>query len=170
MSCPVLHCYLRTDVLQYAKTQRQDDDLAKKVTIYTDGGCSPNPGPGGWAALLIYNGTQQEISGGMKQTTNNQMELTAAIEALETLNEPCDVELYTDSTYLKNGITSWMHTWKRNGWQTSKKQPVKNQDLWRRLDAATQRHKIKWKWVRGHSGNEHNERVDALVNAARENL
>jgi len=138
--------------------------------IYTDGGCSPNPGPGGWAALLIYDKEQKELAGARPKTTNNQMELTAACEALESLKRPCEVELYTDSTYVKNGITSWMQNWKRNGWKTSKKKPVKNQDLWQRLDAATRRHTITWKWVKGHSGNIHNERVDQLVGQARETL
>ncbi len=144
--------------------------MTQKVTIYTDGGCSPNPGPGGWAALLLYNGEEKELHGADPQTTNNQMELTAAIEALETLKRPCEVEIYTDSIYLKNGITSWMHNWKRNGWKTSKKKPVKNQELWRRLDAATQQHTITWRWVKGHSGDEHNERVDKLVGQARDAL
>jgi ribonuclease HI len=142
----------------------------KQVVIYTDGGCKPNPGPGGWAALLMYDGTQKELSGGDRKTTNNQMELTAAIEALEALKEPCNVELYTDSQYLKNGITSWMANWKRNGWKTASKKPVKNRDLWVRLDEATTRHKIAWKWVKGHADNEYNERVDQLATAAREAL
>lgn len=140
------------------------------VTIYTDGGCKPNPGPGGWAALVIYGSVEKELSGGARQTTNNQMELTAAIEALEALTRPCEVTLYTDSEYLKKGITNWMKAWKRNGWQTASKNPVKNQDLWQRLDAATQRHKITWKWVKGHANNPHNERVDALATQAREAL
>jgi ribonuclease HI len=144
--------------------------LSDKVVIYTDGGCKPNPGPGGWAALLMYNGHQKELSGGDRKTTNNQMELTAAIEALESLTRPCDVELYTDSQYLKNGITSWMKTWKKNGWKTASKKPVKNRDLWVRLDEATQRHTITWRWVKGHADNEYNERVDQLATAARENL
>ncbi len=141
-----------------------------KVVIYTDGGAAPNPGPGGWAALLMYDETEKELSGGQKNTTNNQMELTAAIEALEALKRPCEVELHTDSTYLKNGITSWIHNWKRKGWKNAKGKPVKNQDLWQRLDSATQRHTITWKWVKGHSGNTHNERVDQLVAQARDAL
>ncbi|MEM6284614.1 MAG: ribonuclease HI [Chloroflexota bacterium] len=144
--------------------------LSEKVIIYTDGGCAPNPGPGGWAAILMYGGHTREISGGRKNTTNNQMELTAAIEALEALKRPSEVELYTDSTYVRNGITSWIHNWKRNGWQNAKKKPVKNKDLWQRLDTATQRHTITWKWVKGHSGNEFNERVDTLVGEARDAL
>lgn len=142
----------------------------KKVVIYTDGGCKPNPGPGGWAALLIFGDVTRELSGGDRKTTNNQMELTAAIEALEALKEPCEVDLYTDSQYLKNGITAWMANWKRNGWQTANKQPVKNKDLWVRLDAATARHKVNWRWVKGHANNAHNERVDQLATAAREAL
>ncbi|MFW5691141.1 MAG: ribonuclease HI [Chloroflexota bacterium] len=139
----------------------------KHVTIYTDGGSKPNPGPGGWAALLIYNGVERELSGGSAAATNNQMELTAAIEALEALTEPCAVTLHTDSEYLKNGITRWMRTWERNGWQTANRQPVKNQELWQRLHAATQRHTISWKWVKGHAGDTHNERVDRLATKAR---
>ncbi len=141
-----------------------------KVTIYTDGGAKPNPGVGGWGALLMFGEHQKELSGGEKKTTNNQMELTAAIVALETLNRPCEVELFTDSEYLKKGITQWIPTWKRNGWKTSAKKPVKNQDLWQRLDAATQRHTIKWKWTKGHAGNQYNEHVDQLATRARERL
>lgn len=140
------------------------------IIIYTDGGCKPNPGPGGWAALLIAGNETKELQGNLKNTTNNQMELTAAIKALETLTRPCNVELYTDSTYLKNGITSWIPTWKRNGWQTANKKPVKNQDLWIRLDQATQRHKITWQWVKAHANNPYNERVDQLATQARESL
>ncbi|GAB4508809.1 MAG: ribonuclease HI [Anaerolineae bacterium] len=140
------------------------------VTIYTDGGCKPNPGPGGWAALLIYGEHQKELSGGLPKTTNNQMEMTAAIEALDALNEPCDVTFYTDSEYLQKGITTWMAGWVKNGWKTASKQPVKNQDLWQRLHAATLRHNITWKWVRGHAGNAYNERVDQLATAARNSL
>jgi ribonuclease HI len=142
----------------------------KKVVIYTDGGCKPNPGPGGWAALLIYEEASKELSGGDHKTTNNQMELTAAIEALEALQEPCAVVLYTDSQYLKNGITSWMANWKRNGWKTASKKPVKNRDLWVRLDEAASRHGVTWKWVKGHADNEYNERVDQLATAARQAL
>ncbi|MEO0564446.1 MAG: ribonuclease HI [Chloroflexota bacterium] len=144
--------------------------MPDKVIIYTDGGCKPNPGPGGWAALLMYGTHRKELSGGDRKTTNNKMELTAAIEALEALKTASDVELYTDSQYVKNGITSWMANWKRNGWKTASKKPVKNRDLWVRLDDATQRHNIEWKWVKGHSNNEHNERVDQLATQARENL
>ncbi len=142
-----------------------------QVTIYTDGGAKPNPnGPGGWAALLIYGDHQKELSGGESSTTNNRMELIAAISALEALKEPCAVTLYTDSQYLQNGITTWLHNWVKNGWRTAAKKPVKNQELWHRLNTATQRHDINWQWVRGHAGNEHNERVDQLATAAREKL
>lgn len=142
----------------------------KRVTIYTDGGSKPNPGPGGWAALLMYEGHEKAISGGDPKTTNNQMELTAAIMALEALSEPCDVTLHTDSVYLRNGITQWLPNWVKNGWKTANKKPVKNQDLWQRLHTATERHTITWKWVKGHAGNKHNTRVDKLATAARKNI
>lgn len=139
-----------------------------KVTIYTDGGAKPNPdGPGGWAALLICGDHEKELSGGEPSTTNNRMELMAAIMALEALKVPCEVELYTDSAYLRNGITQWMANWMRNGWRTARKEPVLNQDLWMRLHTAQERHTITWKWVRGHSINEYNNRVDGLATAAR---
>jgi ribonuclease HI len=142
-----------------------------KVTIFTDGGAKPNPnGPGGWGVLLIYGQNKRELSGAESSTTNNRMELTAACEALEALKEPCDVEFYTDSQYVKNGITEWLKNWVKNGWRTSNKKPVQNQDLWKRLYAATQRHDIKWKWTRGHAGNVHNERVDVLATEAREKI
>ncbi|MBI5669000.1 MAG: ribonuclease HI [Chloroflexi bacterium] len=142
-----------------------------RVTIYSDGGAKPNPnGPGGWAALLIYGDHQKELSGGALATTNNRMELTAACEALEALKQPCEVEFYTDSTYLRNGITQWLPTWVRNDWRTSNKKPVANQDLWVRLYAATRRHTIHWRWVRGHSTNAYNNRVDELATEAREKL
>ena len=136
------------------------------VTIYTDGGSKPNPGPGGWAALLILGDTHTELSGGDKNTTNNQMEMTAAIEALEALKMPCAVILYTDSTYLKNGITQWMANWIRNGWKTASKKPVKNKDLWTRLMPLLDKHTVRFHWVRGHSGHEENERVDVLARDA----
>ena len=140
-----------------------------KVTIYTDGGAKPNPnGPGGWGVILIYEETKKELSGGAESTTNNQMELTAAIQALNALKEPCNVTLYTDSQYVKNGITQWMHNWIKNGWKTASKKPVKNQNLWKELHKATERHEITWKWVRGHAGNLYNERVDQLATQARE--
>lgn len=142
-----------------------------QVEIYTDGGAKPNPdGPGGWAALLISDTHKKELSGGEASTTNNRMELTAAIMALEALKEPCKVKLHTDSQYVKNGITQWMHNWRKNGWRTASKKPVANQDLWQRLDAATRRHDISWAWVKGHAGHEQNERVDQLATAAREKL
>lgn len=141
-----------------------------RVTIYSDGGCSPNPGPGGWAALLISGEFHKEISGGEKATTNNRMELTAACEALESLNQPCDVTFYTDSEYVQRGISEWMAGWVRKNWRTSTGSPVKNQDLWKRLHAATQRHSITWEWVKGHAGHAENERVDQLATEARERL
>ena len=142
-----------------------------QVTIYTDGGAKPNPGgPGGWAALLISGEHHRELSGAEPGTTNNRMELTAAIMALEALREPCLVTLYTDSQYLKNGITLWLPNWLRKGWKTSARKPVKNQDLWQRLHAACQNHVVLWRWVRGHAGNQENQRVDRLASAAREAL
>ena len=134
------------------------------VTIHTDGACVPNPGPGGWGALLRYGGHEREMCGGQAEpTTNNRMELTAPIEALEALTRASVVHLYTDSTYVRSGITSWVHSWQRNGWRTSAKQPVKNDDLWRRLVAACARHEIEWHWVKGHNGDEGNERADRLA-------
>jgi ribonuclease HI len=140
------------------------------VTIYTDGGCEPNPGPGGWAAILLTTRSDGlphslELSGGDPDTTNNRMELTAAIQALRTLKKPCRVVLHTDSEYVKKGITEWLPGWIAKGWRTSSKTPVKNQDLWQALDAETQRHEVKWCWVKGHAGNEYNERVDRLAAA-----
>ena len=137
----------------------------KQITIHTDGGCHGNPGPGGWAALLTYGERSRTVSGGTPATTNNRMELQAAIEALNSLKEPCAVTIYTDSTYVKNGITSWLAGWKRNGWRTKSKQPVKNADLWRALDTATARHQMEWKWLKGHAGHAGNERCDELANA-----
>ncbi len=134
------------------------------VEIYTDGACSGNPGPGGWGALLLYGEHEKEITGGEFETTNNRMELMAAIEALNLLKRPCEVTLYTDSTYVKNGITEWIDGWKAKGWKTAAKKPVKNADLWQALDAAAARHKIDWQWVKGHAGNPENERADALAN------
>lgn len=136
---------------------------ADRVTIYTDGACSGNPGPGGWGALLIYQGKEKELSGGEPETTNNRMELMAAIIALETLTEPCSVTLHTDSQYVRQGITEWMRNWVRRGWKTSGGDPVKNRDLWERLHAACARHRIDWRWVKGHSGDPDNERVDQLA-------
>lgn len=136
----------------------------KDVIIYTDGACSGNPGPGGWGALLIYSDHQKEIMEGAFDTTNNRMELTAAIEALNVLKHPCRITLHTDSTYVKDGITKWIENWKKNGWRTAAKKPVKNADLWQALDKAVLRHEIAWKWVKGHNGDEGNERADDLAN------
>ena len=136
-----------------------------KVTIYTDGACSGNPGPGGWGALLRYNGHEKALKGGEALTTNNRMELTAAIEALRALNKPCAVEIHTDSQYLRHGITEWIEAWKANGWRTTTRKPVKNVDLWQRLDEALRPHRVTWHWVRGHAGEPGNERADELARA-----
>jgi ribonuclease HI len=140
--------------------------VTERVTIYTDGACSGNPGPGGWAALLIYRGKEKELSGGEAMTTNNRMEMTAAIRALESLTRPCAVDLFTDSQYLRQGVTEWLQGWKARGWRTADKKPVKNEDLWRRLDEIRQPHQIAWHWVRGHADDPLNVRVDALAVAA----
>lgn len=142
----------------------------KKVVIHSDGGCHGNPGPGGWAATLRHGLHCRELSGGEPATTNNRMELMAAIEGLRALKEPCAVEFHTDSQYVKNGVTTWIKGWKRNGWQTRNKLPVKNEDLWRELDAETQRHQVSWHWVRGHAGHSGNERCDVLAGAAIEKI
>jgi ribonuclease HI len=134
-----------------------------RVEIYTDGACRGNPGPGGWAALLRYKGKERTLHGAEPATTNNRMELMAAIMALETLTRPCEVVLTTDSEYVKKGISEWLPSWKKRGWKTASKQPVKNVDLWQRLDAAAQRHQIEWRWVRGHNGHPENELVDRLA-------
>lgn len=134
------------------------------VEIYTDGACSGNPGPGGWGALLLYGENEKEITGGEFETTNNRMELTAAIKALNLLKRPCRVNLHTDSTYVRDGITKWIEGWKAKGWRTASKKPVKNEDLWRLLDVAAAKHDIDWKWVKGHAGDPGNERADALAN------
>ena len=134
------------------------------VTIHTDGACSGNPGPGGWGAVLAHGDTIKELKGGEALTTNNRMELTAAIEALNALKRPCAVELHTDSQYVKNGLQSWIHGWKKNGWRTADKKPVKNVELWQALDAAVARHTIDWRWVKGHNGDAMNERADQLAN------
>jgi len=141
----------------------------KILNIYTDGACSGNPGPGGWGALLRFNGHEKELSGGETDTTNNRMEMLAAIVALESVTEPCKINLYTDSTYLKDGITKWIFGWKKNGWRTAAKKPVKNVDLWQRLDEAIKSHDIDWHWVKGHSGHPENERADDLARAEVEN-
>lgn len=142
----------------------------KKIEIFTDGACKGNPGPGGWGALLRYNGTEKELFGGEAQTTNNRMELKAAIEALRALKEPCEVVLTTDSNYVKNGINSWIASWKKNGWRTSAKKDVKNKDLWQALDQESSRHQLTWKWVKGHSGHRENEMADQLANRGIEAL
>ena len=134
------------------------------VEIFTDGACSGNPGPGGWGAILRWNGSEKELKGGEADTTNNRMELMAAIQALETLTRPVKADLYTDSTYVQKGITEWIHLWKKRGWKTSSKKPVKNEDLWRRLDGAIARHDVTWHWVKGHSGDVGNEAADLLAN------
>ncbi len=133
------------------------------VEIYTDGACSGNPGPGGWGAVLSYRGHEKEISGGEPDTTNNRMELTAVIAAIESLKRPATVRVHTDSVYVKDGITDWIRRWKTNGWKTAKKKPVKNVDLWQRLDAALAAHALEWRWVKGHAGDPGNERADALA-------
>jgi ribonuclease HI len=137
--------------------------VTNRVAIWTDGACSGNPGPGGWGAVLSYDGREKDLCGGEALTTNNRMELMGAISALEALSRPCAVDLHTDSQYLRGGVTGWINNWKRNGWRTADKKPVKNEDLWRRLDEATQRHDIAWRWVRGHAGDVMNERADALA-------
>jgi len=140
--------------------------MTRTVVIHTDGACSGNPGPGGWGAILEYGGTEKELSGAEAETTNNRMELMAAIVALETLKRPCTVRLVTDSTYVRDGVMKWIHGWKKNGWKTAAKKPVKNEDLWRRLDAANQRHDVTWEWVKGHAGHPENERADELARKA----
>jgi ribonuclease HI len=137
-----------------------------RVTIHTDGACSGNPGPGGWGAILQWAGHSRELKGGEPHTTNNRMELMAAIMALEALKRPCVVDLHTDSEYLRQGITTWISGWKRNGWRTAARKPVRNVDLWQRLDAAVHRHTVHWHWVRGHAGHDLNERADELAREA----
>jgi len=137
-----------------------------QVVIHTDGACSGNPGPGGWGAILTYGGHEKQLKGGEPHTTNNRMELTAAIAALEALKRPCNVALYTDSQYLRDGITKWIKTWERRGWRTADNKPVKNVDLWQRLDAALKPHRVHWHWLRGHAGHAMNERADALAREA----
>jgi ribonuclease HI len=137
--------------------------MAKRVDIWTDGACSGNPGPGGWGALLRFGRHEKTLKGGSAETTNNQMELTAAIRALDELSEPCEVHLHTDSQYVRGGILQWMHNWKKNGWKTAAKKPVKNVELWQQLDSARERHDVHWHWVKGHAGNEENEKADELA-------
>ena len=138
------------------------------VQIFTDGACSGNPGPGGWGAILRFGGTDRELSGGEPATTNNRMELMAAISALEALKRPCRVEMFTDSNYVKDGITRWIKNWRRNGWRTADRKPVKNAELWQRLDLLTEKHEIDWRWVRGHADHVENERADQLARDAME--
>ena len=140
--------------------------MSNTVDIWTDGACSGNPGPGGWGAVLRYGETEKEISGGEKATTNNRMELMAAISALEALKKPTKVRLHTDSKYVMDGLTKWIHGWKKNGWKTADKKPVKNEDLWKRLDAANAAHDVTWKWVKGHADDVMNNRADELARAA----
>lgn len=143
---------------------------SKKVQIFTDGGCRGNPGIGGWGALLRYGDSEKELHGFEENTTNNRMELMAAIQALEALKRPCEIELTTDSQYVRKGITEWLSGWKNRDWKTASKKPVKNQDLWRRLDEAVNKHQVEWHWVKGHSGHEGNERADDLANRAMDQL
>lgn len=138
----------------------------KQIRLYTDGSCLGNPGPGGWGAILEWEGKERELSGGQPATTNNQMELQAVIEGLRAIKEACDVEIVTDSKYVMDGMKSWIHGWKKRGWKTSSKQPVKNIEFWQALDLEVARHQVRWTWVRGHTGHPHNERADALATAA----
>jgi len=140
------------------------------VEIYTDGACSGNPGPGGWGAVMRYGETEKDLNGGELDTTNNRMELMAAIESLKALTKPCHVNIYTDSTYVRDGITQWIHNWKKRGWRTANKKPVKNADLWQALEDVTNGHDITWHWVKGHSGHPENERADALARAGIDTL
>ena len=144
--------------------------MMNKVEIFTDGACKGNPGPGGWGAILRYGTTEKEIYGASKNTTNNIMELTAVIESLKNLKKPCELIITTDSKYVKNGITEWIHNWKKNGWRTAAKKEVKNKELWIELDSLIQIHSISWDWVKGHSGHPENERADVLANVAIEKL
>lgn len=141
----------------------QPEIPVRRVEIFTDGACSGNPGPGGWGAILRFGSRQKEIHGGESQTTNNRMELAAAIMAFTELTRPCNVLLVTDSTYVKDGITEWIHKWKQNGWRTANKKPVKNADLWQSLEEAMEPHSVEWQWVRGHAGHPENERADELA-------
>ena len=140
----------------------------KHIEVFTDGACSGNPGPGGWGAILRFNGTEKELNGGEFESTNNRMELMAAISALTALKEPCAVDLYTDSSYVRDGIGKWMINWKRNGWKTADKKPVKNAELWQMLDEARKPHQVEWHWIKGHAGHPENERADELARAGME--
>ena len=142
--------------------------MEKTVYLFTDGACKGNPGTGGWGVLLRYGTHEKELFGGEAQTTNNRMELTAVLSGLKTLNRPCDVVICTDSQYVKNGMESWIHNWKKNGWKTAGRQPVKNADLWQQLDEQVARHRVRWQWVKGHAGHAENERADALANRGAE--
>ena len=144
--------------------------MSDPVVVYTDGACKGNPGPGGWGALLRWGDHEKELFGGQAQTTNNRMELTAVIEALTALKQRCEVAVYTDSEYVKNGITTWIHNWKQRGWRTADKKPVKNIELWQRLDALASQHDVRWHWVRGHNGDPGNERADELANLGVQSL
>jgi ribonuclease HI len=147
-------------------TEPHEEPAEQRIIIHTDGACSGNPGPGGWGAILEWGDHKREIKGGEPHTTNNRMELMAAISALEALKRSCTVDLHTDSQYLRDGIMKWIHGWKRNGWKTADKKPVKNVDLWQRLEQALSRHKVRWHWVRGHAGHDLNERADELAREA----
>ncbi|HEX6720719.1 MAG TPA: ribonuclease HI [Burkholderiaceae bacterium] len=144
--------------------------MTDSVVVYTDGACKGNPGPGGWGALLRWKGHEKELFGGARDTTNNRMELTAVIEALSALKSRCQVAVYTDSEYVKNGITTWIHGWKQRGWRTADKKPVKNVELWQRLETLASQHDVQWHWVRGHDGDPGNERADALANRGVDSL
>lgn len=144
--------------------------MSKRVEIYTDGACKGNPGPGGWGALLRYNDTEKQLYGGEADTTNNRMELSAVIFALKALKQGCEVHITTDSQYVKNGITQWINNWKRKGWMTASRKPVKNKDLWQQLDAEVGRHRVEWAWVKGHSGHPENELADELANRGIETI
>jgi ribonuclease HI len=149
-----------------ASDRVSDEGAAEAVDLFTDGACSGNPGPGGWGVVLRWRGVEKELSGGEPVTTNNRMEMMAAIAGLESLTRPMTVRIHTDSIYLRDGITKWIHGWKRNGWKTADRKPVKNVELWQRLEAAAARHRISWHWVRGHAGHPENERADRLARKA----
>jgi len=147
-------------------TTQTENNNNDRVTIYTDGACSGNPGPGGWGVLMLWNGHEKELNGGEPETTNNRMEMMAVCEGLESLNRRCQVVVEIDSQYVKNGITTWIHAWKKRGWKTAAKKPVKNQDLWMRLDKAVSEHDIEWRWVKGHADHDDNNRCDELARDA----